>query len=142
MTKRLGFLLLVVLVCAAIFVPYPSRAQFPFPVSLSSDAPTIRISLLGSYRGGFFSTVSAQGPAAYDPRRQRLYVISQVRTGIEILDLRDPSRPTKVGSIELGPIGLGAQSVAFHDRTLAVPFRGRQSRALDRCCSSTGMETF
>ena len=82
------------------------------------------MSLLGSYRGGFFSTAAAQGPAAYDPRRQRLYVISQVRTSIEILDLRDPSRPAKVGAIELGPLGLGAQSVAFHNRTLAVAIQG------------------
>jgi hypothetical protein len=124
MTKNFGFVLLIVAVWATTFVAYPARAQFPFPISFSSDEPTIRISLLGSYRGGFFSTVSAQGPVAYDPRRQRLYAISQVRTGIEILDLRDPSRPTKVGSIELGPIGLGAQSVAFHNRTLAVAIQG------------------
>jgi 2',3'-cyclic-nucleotide 2'-phosphodiesterase / 3'-nucleotidase / 5'-nucleotidase len=124
MTKNLGLALLVVAVWAASVVAYPARAQFPFPISFTSDAPTIQISLLGSYRGGVFSTASAQGPATYDPRRHRLYVISQVRTGIEILDVRNPSQPTKVGSIELGPVGLGAQSVAFHNRTLAVAIQG------------------
>jgi hypothetical protein len=124
MTKNFGFTLLVVTVWAVSFVAYPAPAQFPFPISFTSDAPTIQISLLGSYRGGFFSTASAQGPAAYDPGRGRLYVVSQIRTSIEILDLRNPSLPTKVGSIELGPVGLGAQSVAFHNRTLALAIQG------------------
>ena len=70
MTKNLGLALLVVAVWGASVVAYPARAQFPFPISLRATRRPFR--LLGSYRGGVFSTASAQGPAAYDPRRHRL----------------------------------------------------------------------
>ena len=124
MTKKVVSTRLILSALVASFVAFPAWAQVPFPVSFFGDAPTIQMSLLGSYRGGFFSTAAAQGPVAYDPRRQRLYAVSQVRTSIEILDLRNPSQPTKVGAIELGLLGLGAQSVAFHNRTLAVAIQG------------------
>ena len=104
------------------------------PVRLTSPEAGIALRVLGRYDGGVYSGKAVQGPPAYDPETKRLFVASQIRREIDILDLGDPSRPTKVGSIGVAdlPPGIdpaklegGFSSLAYRDGVLAVAFAAR-----------------
>lgn len=90
------------------------------PVSLEASDARIRLSVLGSYRGGMFSDKTPGGPPAYDTWTRRVYVASADRRAIEGLDVSDPAEPVKVINIDLNPYGGEANSIALHRGVLAV----------------------
>jgi hypothetical protein len=75
--------------------------------------------------GIYESSIFGEGGAAivsFDPRTQRAFVVSAVAGSVDVLDLRNPSLPAKVHTIEVGEeLGGGsANSVDVHDGILAV----------------------
>ena len=91
----------------------------------------IQLDLIGRYDGGIFSPLAVQNPPAWDTGRKRLYVGSQIRARVDVLDLSDPATPTPVDTIEisdlpegipLSKIGGGISSLAFRDGVLAAAF--------------------
>jgi 2',3'-cyclic-nucleotide 2'-phosphodiesterase/3'-nucleotidase/5'-nucleotidase len=60
--------------------------------------------------------------SAFDPASARLFVVNSADVTIEILDLSDPTQPTKVpgGSVDITQWGGRANSVAIHDGLVAV----------------------
>jgi hypothetical protein len=100
--------------------------------SASSEANQfgrVRLDLAGRYDGGIFSHQAVQNPPAWDAGRKRLYVGSQIRARVDVLDLSIPATPTLVDTIEisdlpegipLSKIGGGISSLAFRDGMLAV----------------------
>lgn len=57
--------------------------------------------------------------SAYDPATKRLFVISG-GTGLDVLNLADPSNPTLINTIDLAAFGGGANSVAISNGVVAV----------------------
>ncbi len=99
------------------------------PVRLTARDAGVGLRLVGRYDGGVYSQVAVQTPPAYDPATSRLFVGSQIRMEIDVLDIRDPARPRRVGSIgpdDLPPgvdpakLGGGISSLAYRDGVLAV----------------------
>jgi hypothetical protein len=115
---------LLVLATSVVVALAPAGATAFEPVSVKGRAATIELTRLGSYRGGIFADVSVEVPPAHDAARQRLYHIDASRDEIVVLDIDDPGYPHKEETIDLGPIGKGAEALAFRSGVLAIAFRG------------------
>ncbi|WP_306369454.1 choice-of-anchor I family protein [Nocardiopsis sp. CC223A] len=84
---------------------------------------------LGTYSTGAFDQASAE-IVAHDPRTQRLYVVNALAAAVEVLDISDPTAPTKLFDLVAPGItaadgsvveeGAVANSVAVHGDTVAV----------------------
>ncbi|NEQ47638.1 MAG: bifunctional metallophosphatase/5'-nucleotidase [Leptolyngbya sp. SIOISBB] len=77
------------------------------------------LSVLGTFETGVFDDGAAE-INAYDPDSQRLFVVNSNSVTIDILDLSDPTNPTKIGEIDATEFGAGANSVAVKDGIVAV----------------------
>jgi 2',3'-cyclic-nucleotide 2'-phosphodiesterase / 3'-nucleotidase / 5'-nucleotidase len=95
------------------------------PIVHEGDGPTIRLDVLGTYRGNAYNSGSSIEPAAYDPLQKRLFVVSEDRGGVDVIDIRDPSTPQKIGpdpdtsEIDVSTLGVPV-FVAVKGRIVAV----------------------
>lgn len=90
--------------------------------SLAAADPTpFRLSIepLGTYASGMFNQSAAE-IVAHDTRTQRLFVVSAVQGRVDVLDIRTPSSPTLLFSLNISPWGSTANSVAVHNGVVAV----------------------
>lgn len=86
----------------------------------SAEDPTpgsITLRKIGGFDGG---AVGAAEITAYDAASKRLFVVNGANNTVDVLDLSDPSKPTKVGSISGASMGAGINSVAVHDGLVAL----------------------
>ena len=85
----------------------------------AGEATPLSLSLekIGGFNGG---AAGAAEITAYDAATQRLFVVNGANGTIDVLDLRDPRSPTRVGAISVGSLGASANSVAVHDGLVAV----------------------
>jgi hypothetical protein len=63
----------------------------------------IKLSPIGTYESGIF----AQGAAeivAHDPATQRLFVVNAQAAALDVLDINDPTNPTKVGGVSFSTV--------------------------------------
>jgi 2',3'-cyclic-nucleotide 2'-phosphodiesterase / 3'-nucleotidase / 5'-nucleotidase len=85
-------------------------------------AETIKLTEIGRYTTGVFNQGAAE-ISAYDSTSKRLFVVNAQAATIDILDLSDPSSPTKISQIDVGSFGAAnsvANSVAVSNGTIAV----------------------
>ncbi|HAX80913.1 MAG TPA: hypothetical protein DCY88_35020, partial [Cyanobacteria bacterium UBA11372] len=82
-------------------------------------ANTIKLTELGKYTTGVFNQGAAE-ISAYDPTSKRLFVVNAQAATIDILDLSDPTTPTKISQIAVNSFGAAPNSVAVKNGTLAV----------------------
>ena len=80
---------------------------------------SISLTAIGTYASGIFDAGGAE-IVAYDPRTRWLFVVNAQAATVDVLSIRDPSRPEKVGEIDVTPFGAVANSVAVHDGVIAV----------------------
>jgi hypothetical protein len=80
---------------------------------------SINLTAIGTYASGIFNSGGAE-IVAYDPRTRRLLVVNAQTATVDVLSIQDPSRPEKVGEIDVTPFGAVANSVAVHDGVIAV----------------------
>lgn len=90
----------------------------PIIASLSIPKENMDSNNISLSKIGTFTSEDGAEIVAHDPTTQRLFVT----TGdtIEIIDIRDPTNPTKVGDIDITSIGGGANSVAVKNGIVAV----------------------
>ncbi len=93
----------------------PLVASLSIPKNM--DIPKINLSKIGTFTGDGAEIV------AHDPTTQRLFVT----TGdtVEILDVSDPTKPTKFGEIDITSIGGGVNSVAVKNGIVAVAIEAK-----------------
>jgi YVTN family beta-propeller protein len=82
-------------------------------------ANTIKLTELGRYTTGVFDQGAAE-ISAYDPTSKRLFVVNAQAATIDILDLSDPTSPSKISQIAVGSFGAVANSVAVKNGIIAV----------------------
>lgn len=59
--------------------------------------------------------------SAYDEKTKKLFTVNNSGTNqIDVIDLSDPTKPTKIGKIDLSPYEGASNSVAVYDGKLAV----------------------
>ncbi|MEL7473148.1 MAG: choice-of-anchor I family protein [Planctomycetota bacterium] len=63
----------------------------------------------------------------HDADSQRLYVTDPVNAAVHAISMRDPSRPTRVGRIDLADIGSSVNSVAVSSGLIAVAVSARDA---------------
>lgn len=84
--------------------------------------PSLRV--LGTHESGLFNVGGAEIPT-YDPITRRSFVVNAGSATVDVLDLRNPSRPTQLGSLDIvadlapRPVG-AANSVDARFGILAV----------------------
>lgn len=89
--------------------------------ALASEHETLNITKLGTHSSGIFSDeVSGAEISAHDPRTQRLFVVNGAQNRVDVLDIRNPSAPTKLFSIDCAPHGAQPNSVAVSRGVVAV----------------------
>ncbi|MBD2107154.1 choice-of-anchor I family protein [Nodosilinea sp. FACHB-13] len=74
---------------------------------------------LGTYETGVFDASAAE-IVVHDPDSQRLFVVNAQVPSVEVLDISDPSNPTKLFDIDPSAYGAGANSVAISNGIVAV----------------------
>lgn len=80
----------------------------------------VRLTPIGTHLNGPpYDTASAQ-IVAHDKFRQRLFVVNALAARIDVLDIKDPTQPTKVAALDLSPFGDVALSVAFRPGLIAA----------------------
>ncbi len=57
---------------------------------------------------------------AYDKRTKRLFLVNSTANTVDVVDLSDPSNPTRAQSLDMSAYGGGVNSVAVSGKTLAV----------------------
>jgi DNA-binding beta-propeller fold protein YncE len=84
----------------------------------ASAPPSSRVSLnpIGTYHSGDFDQSAAE-IVAFDPGSDRLFVVNANEGVVDVLDLRDPTEPTKVDELVAGG---EINSVAVRDGLVAV----------------------
>jgi hypothetical protein len=80
---------------------------------------SINLTAIGTYASGIFNSGGAE-IVAYDPRTRWLFVVNAQAATVDVLSIRDPSRPEKVGEIDVTPFGAVANSVAVYNGMIAV----------------------
>jgi len=89
-------------------------------VSLVSDEAAIKLTPIGTYRGGMYSEITPT-QARYDPETRRVFVGSGDRHTIDVLDISDPTNPHKIYDIDLSPYdGIEPNGLAIHHGVIGV----------------------
>ena len=73
-----------------------------------------KLQLLSTYETGLFDESAAE-IIAHDPNTQRVFVVNANSATIDVLDISDPSNPTRENQIDLSSFGAGANSVAVNE---------------------------
>jgi hypothetical protein len=84
-----------------------------------ADETPIRLVPIGTYSSGIFNAGGAE-IVAHDPRTQRLFVVNAQAASVDVLSIKNPSRPRKVDQIDVSPFGAVTNSVAIHEGLIAV----------------------
>ena len=92
---------------------------------IGSSAPRIQLEVMGSYKSGIFDESAAE-IAAFDRRTARLFVTNANSNTVDVLDLRTPSAPAKLFTIDMTPFGAGVNSVALSNGLVAVAVEAAQ----------------
>jgi hypothetical protein len=104
--------------------PLAVLASFIHVAHAAMPAKQPRLRVLGTYESGLFNVGGAEIPA-YDPVSRRAFMVNAGSATVDVLDLRNPKKPTKVGSLDivadLAPRSVGAaNSVDVRRGMLAV----------------------
>src|SRR5262245_44633883 len=86
----------------------------------ASEAKDFSLTPIGRYTNDAPFELSAAEIVTHDPVSQRLYVGNARDIRVDILDIRDPANPTKVGHLDLAPYGKVVNSVAVQNGIVAV----------------------
>jgi hypothetical protein len=91
--------------------PLAVLASFIHVAHAAMPAKQPKLRVLGTYESGLFNVGGAEIPA-YDPITRRAFVVNAGSATVDVLDLRNPRQPTKVGSLDivadLAPRSVGA----------------------------------
>jgi len=98
---------MLTLAVAAVVAACGGGDDEPTPVTLTLER-------IGQYDGG---AAGAAEITAYDASTARLFVVNGANGTVDVLDLADPTKPVKVGTITVGG---SANSVAAHDGLVAI----------------------
>jgi hypothetical protein len=85
----------------------------------ANPPPSVSLQVLGTYQTGVFEKGAAE-IIAYDPLTRRVFVVNAAATSVDVLDVADPTQPTKIATIDAGSLGDSANSVAVKNGLVAV----------------------
>lgn len=86
----------------------------------------LKLNKIGEFKGG---AVGAAEITAYDVASRRLFVVNGANGTVDVLDLRNPAAPVKLGNIDVTGLGVAVNSVAVHDGLVALAIESRPKTA-------------
>lgn len=89
------------------------------PLLAAAKSDSLTFSAIGTYRSGLFEQSAAE-IVAHDAKTQRLFVVNAASGKIDVLDIRSPSQPTLLFSVDLSAYGSAVNSVAVHKGLIAA----------------------
>lgn len=89
-------------------------------LAMSAAAAPLTLTPIGRYTNDAPFNVSASEIVKHDPATQRLYVVNARDIRVDVLDIRDPATPTKIGSLDLSSYGKVVNSVDISKGLIAV----------------------
>lgn len=93
-----------------------SLASLILLISLSHSLKAeLTLDLLGTYETGVFNESAAE-IVDYDPKTQRLFVVNGAASGIDVLEVSDPTNPVFLFQIDVSSYGGSPTSVAVDPR--------------------------
>lgn len=93
-------------------------ASEPVVAAPPTSNTTLDLVPLGTYSG--VGGVGASEIVAFDSVGKKLYITNGVSNKLDIVDISTPSTPSLSTSIDMGPYGIGIQSVAVSSNIVAV----------------------
>jgi hypothetical protein len=102
-----------IVVAATGFLLASSVQAMPF------DKTSLNLSVVGEYKTGVFDEGAAE-IVAHDTINQRIFVINSSAATVDVLDINDPSNPSKIGVLNVSTLGAGVNSVAIYKGLVAV----------------------
>jgi hypothetical protein len=92
----------------------------PAPAVEATPA-SLKLEKIGGYSAGVFGVSAAEIPA-FDAASKRLFVVNAQAGVVDVLDMSDPTKPTKIGVLDATTVLAGAEinSVAVFDGLVAV----------------------
>ncbi|WP_417826493.1 choice-of-anchor I family protein [Thalassospira povalilytica] len=105
----------------------PDHAMMTESVA-NAGAHPIMIVPMGEYRTGMLDEGAAEIPA-FDPVSKRIFVVNGADKAIDILDMSNPDKLSKLGALELATWGKGANSVAVKNGIVAVAVENENKQA-------------
>ena len=84
------------------------------------DPLDVSLTAIGRYTNAGPYNKAAAKVVAHDPLTQRLYVANERDNRLEVLDILDPTQPTKIGQLDMNPDGAIVNGVAVQNGLLAV----------------------
>lgn len=90
-------------------------------LSLGVAAPVeINLTPIGTHTNGPPYNTSAAEIVAHEPATQRLFVVNAQGKRIDVLDIQDPTVPTKIAELDMSSYGAVVNSVAARNGVLAI----------------------
>jgi DNA-binding beta-propeller fold protein YncE len=83
------------------------------------DKSSLSLNVVGEYKTGVFDLGAAE-VVAHDTINQRIFVINAAAATVDVLDINDPTNPSKIGEIDVSELGAGINSVALYKGLVAV----------------------
>lgn len=100
-----------------------STSENPLPTPPVDTPLSVQLEKIGTHATGLFEVSAAEIPA-YDAASRRLFVVNAQAGQVDVLDLRDPQSPAKIGVLDAATAlafpGAEINSVAVHDGVVAV----------------------
>jgi 2',3'-cyclic-nucleotide 2'-phosphodiesterase (5'-nucleotidase family) len=88
----------------------------------------IQLNPLGRFTTGIFDEGAAE-IVAHDPNSQRLFVVNSNSATVDILDIADPSNPTRTAAIDVSAFGAGVNSVDVYEGIVATAVENQDPQA-------------
>lgn len=88
-----------------------------------SSAQDIDLTALGTYSSGFVFESAAE-IVAFDPISDRAFVVNSQAAAVDVLDVSNPSNPTRISTIDVSSIGSAVNSIDVHSGVLAIAVEG------------------
>jgi hypothetical protein len=95
----------------------------PFDLSLTP---------IGTHTNGPPYNSSAAEIVAHEPATQRLFVVNAQGKRIDVMDIQDPTMPTKIAELDMSPYGAVVNSVAARNGVLAIAVEANVKTDLGR----------
>jgi len=99
---------------------YAQAANNNFPMDAPPSNDFVQLSFLGRFDSG--AGEGAAEISAYDPVTQRLFVLNDSDTTIDVVDLSDPANPAAIDSLEIdaSTLGGGVNHIEVNDGLVAL----------------------
>jgi|GEM_PF-124455 len=103
-------------------------AKLSNKVAAGAAKSEIMLKRIGRYQTGFYDAGGSE-IVAYCAMAKRVFVVNAADATVDVLDVADPAKPTKIGTLDVKALGASANSVAAKNGKVAVAVENANKQA-------------